>query len=387
MIERDLTEKLRQRLQKFPAVGVLGARQVGKTTLVRELLGSIAQPFVFIDAERPSDRRKIEVNPEFFLEMHRDKLVVIDEVQHLPALFPLLRAEIDEKRKSGRFLLLGSGSPELLRQSSESLAGRISYLELGPLNLLEVPADWQRLWLLGGFPEIWKESLNPSDAQEWLQAYIANLIGRDLPMMGWSARKLDLFRFISMLAFLQGQPENASELSRSLGVSQPTVKNAIDFLEHAFLIQRLPAWHTNLPKRMVKVPRLYFRDTGLLHQLLHIASIDELLAHPIAGHSFEGFIINQCKALLPTHWEMYFYRTQDGTEADIVLVKANKVRFLVEVKLGASEKVTKSMRQSMRDLQPDKLVIVGAKEANFMLDEQIQVLGPSAWVTFLSSLK
>lgn len=387
MIKRELTEKLQQRLQKFPAVGVLGARQVGKTTLVKQLLNESDIPHVFIDAERPSDRRKLEVNPEFFLELHRNQLVVIDEVQHLPSLFPLLRAEIDEYRRPGRFLLLGSGSPELLRQSSESLAGRISYLELGPLHLAELPQDWQGLWLVGGFPEIWKEALSPADAQDWLQAYLAALVGRDLPLLGLSTRKLDLYRFVSMLAYLQGQPENAAELSRSLGVSQPTIKNAIDFLEHAFLIQRLPAWHTNLPKRMVKVPRLYFRDTGLLHQILHISSLEDLLAHPMAGHSFEGFIIGQCKALLPANWEMYFYRTQDGTEADIVLVKANKVRYLIEVKLGAADKVIKSMRQSMKDLQPEKLLIVSAKETDFLLDEQIQVLGPSALVRFLRQLK
>lgn len=241
--------------------------------------------------------------------------------------------------------------------------------------------------MVGGFPEIWKEALSLADAQDWLQAYLAALVGRDLPLLGLSTRKLDLYRFVTMLAYLQGQPENASELSRSLGVSQPTIKNAIDFLEHVFLIQRLPAWHTNLPKRMLKVPRLYFRDTGLLHQILHISSLEDLLAHPLAGHSFEGFIIGQCKALLPANWEMYFYRTQDGTEADIVLVKANKVRYLIEVKLGAAEKVSKSMRQSMKDLQPEKLLIVSAKETDFLLDEQIQVLGPSALVRFLRQLK
>jgi uncharacterized protein len=374
MIHRAKTERVEQSLSIFPATAIIGARQVGKTTLVRSLLAKALSDTVYLDLERPSDLDKLQ-NAELFFRLNRDKRIVIDEVQRKPELFPLLRYEIDQDRRPGRFVLLGSSGPELLRQSSESLAGRLEYVQLGPLTMLETGHEnWEKLWLRGGFPEAYLSG-NDSQAFQWLIAFLRTLVERDLPALGLSLTNLDVSRLLTMLAHHQGQTTNASQLAKSLGVSQPTVKKAMDFLEQAFVCNRLEPWYTNAKKRIVKSPKIYVHDTGLLHSLLGIEKLDMLLGHPVSGFSFEGFIIQQLLEPLDHSCQSYFYRTQDGTECDLLITRNHEVETCVEIKLTARPTITKSMRLVMEDLKPRHFFIVVPVEADYFLADNVRVVG------------
>lgn len=373
MITRESYSELKENLEEFPSIGILGPRQVGKTTLAKSLLQEDSN-YIYLDLERPSDLAKLQ-NAELFFELNRDKRIILDEVQRMPELFPLLRSEIDAYRGNGRFVLLGSASPDLLRTSSESLAGRIVYHELNPLSLRETQGiiSPENLWLYGGFPEPALKS-NKTSTWKWYSNFIRTYIERDLPMLGLNTTSIDLNRLFTMLAHEAGQQENDSKLALALGVKSPTIKNALNYLEQAFLIRRIPAWFSNAKKRVVKAPKLYFRDTGILHSNLGIETMPQLLGHPITGFSFETFAINSIISN-PKYFghQFYYYRTQDGTECDLIAVKNNEIIEGFEFKMSSNPTVTKSMKNAIEDLDLPRLTVVTPNSGNFPIDRKIQV--------------
>ncbi len=372
MIERSLLQTLKETLEAFPVVGLLGARQVGKTTLARALAESMAIRPLFLDLERPSDLAKL-ADPEFYLGQHRDRLVVLDEIQRIPELFPVLRALVDEHRRPGRFLVLGSASAELAQQASESLAGRIRYLELGPLSLQEVGEDkLQSLWLRGGFPESFLARSAAASA-EWREAFTRTFLERDIPALGLRLPAAQLRRFWLMVAHRHGQLWNASELAASLDLSAPTVRRHLDLLVDTFMVRQLPPFHANLGKRLVKRPKVYLRDSGLLHTLLGIETLEDLLGHPVAGASWEGFVLEQALGMLPSAWKPSFYRTSGGAELDLVLERPRRKKPLgIEIKLSSAPVPSKGFWNALADLGAEGAILANVKEA-YALAPQVRV--------------
>jgi predicted AAA+ superfamily ATPase len=362
MIERRQYSALQSALAAFPVVGLVGARQVGKTTLAKQLAMGPGVDAVMLDLERPSDLAKLR-EPELYLEQHRDRLVILDEIQRLPDLFPILRALVDTDRRPGRFLLLGSASPDLIQGASESLAGRIRYLELDPLTQDEVdPSATMALWFRGGFPASF---LAPDDAgsHEWREAFVRTYLERDIPGLGLRMPAAALDRFWRMLAHSHGQLWNGSDLAASLGLSVPTVRKYLDLLQDTFMARQLQPWHGNLGKRLVKRPRVYLRDSGLLHTLLGITNPDDLLGHPSAGASWEGFVVEQVLAGIPSTWQPFFYRTSNGAELDLVLVRPGKARPLgIEIKLSRAPAPSRGFWNAITDLEAQGLVICPCTE-------------------------
>lgn len=374
MIERSLGIALRERLSFYPGVVLLGPRQVGKTTLARAIATEYPQALV-LDLERPSDRAQL-AEPELFLSQHRDRLVVLDEVQMMPDLFTHLRPEIDADRRPGRFLLLGSASGALLRQRAESLAGRVGYMELTPLLAAELPQDLstlQRLWLRGGFPLSYLAPDEPL-AFTWRQDFIQTFLQRDLPLMGIGVSADTLHRFWRMLAHLQGQLFNASQLGQSLGgASHSTTTRYLELLTDTLLVRRLEPFFPNVGKRLVKSPKIYLRDSGLLHALLGIANLADLQGHPIVGASWEGFVVEQVAAHLPQGAQLGFYRTAAGTELDIV-VESGSRRLGIEVKFSASPTVSKGFWLAKDDLRLTRALVVAPVERAYPLRDGVDVV-------------
>jgi len=385
MIPRTLIPNIVNALAYSPAVALFGARQVGKTTLVRSLLSSLGKPFVYLDLERESDVQRLET-PELFLEQHQDSCVVIDEAQRLPSLFPLVRSLIDAHRVPGRFVLLGSASPLLRRGLSESLAGRIAYFDVSPLHRLELLRNeniqnekgefrenqsLETLWLRGGFPP---SLLAVSDeiSDLWRRDFIRSYVERDLPQMlltaiasaqGGRFTTSLAMRLWRMLAHYQGSILNASELALSLGVSAPTVTRYIEILEDADMVRRLMPFHANTKKRLVKSPKIYLRDSGLLHSLADIPSLYALQGHPVLGQSWEGFVIEQISCVVSeqgrNRFETTFFRTQNGNECDMVVLKNGEPFISIEIKYSDAPRLTKGHALALEDLQtPHNYVIV-----------------------------
>lgn len=346
MIHRKLSPQIRESLAIFPAVALLGPRQVGKSTLARSIVGPTD---IYLDLERPADQARLR-DAEAYLTSVEDRLVVIDEIQRNPELFPTLRALIDGRRRPGRFLLLGSASPSLRRQAAESLAGRIEYLELAPFSLDEVGAtseNLQRLLLRGGYPESY---LAPSDkaSLRWRQAFIRTFLEQDIPQLGIRVPAAQLRRFWQMLAHLHGQLWNASQIAASLGTSPPTMRHWLDILTDTFMLRVLPPYHANLGKRLVKSPKIYLRDCGLLHALLGIDSLDNLFGHPVVGAAWEGLVVEHLIGQSSAGEQAFFYRTAAGAEMDLVLT--GKQRRAFEVKFGLAPKLGKGYHQALIDL-------------------------------------
>ena len=373
MIERQLSPLLDERLAFYPGMVLLGPRQVGKTTLARAVAARHPGALL-LDLERPADRAQL-AEPELFLAQHRDRLVVLDEVQMLPELFTHLRPEIDADRRPGRFLLLGSASGALLRQRTESLAGRVGYLELTPLLASEVAGDLeqlQHLWHRGGFP---LAHLAASDrlSYAWRQDFIQTFLQRDLPQMGVSIAADTLHRFWRMLAHLQGQLFNASQLGQSLGgASHSTAARYLGTLVDALLVRRLEPHLPNVGKRLVKSPKVYIRDSGLLHALLNIASLSDLQGHPIVGASWEGFVVEQVAAHLPEGAQLGFYRTAAGAEMDVV-VQAGRRSLAIEAKFSSAPSVTKGFWHALADLQPTRTVVVAPVQRRYPFRDGVDV--------------
>lgn len=383
MIDRLLAAEVRQRLGFYPAVAILGPRQVGKTTLAAAIAAEHPGA-VWLDLERESDRAVL-AQPELFFVGQRDRLVVLDEVQFVPGLFTALRPEIDAHRRPGRFLLLGSASGGLLRQSAESLAGRIGYVELTPLLAAELQpgaVQLQSLWLRGGFP---LSCLAPTEAASftWRQDFVRTFLQRDLPQLGVRVPAETLHRFWRMLAHLQGQLFNASQLGQSLGgVAHTTVSRYLDVLVDTMMLRRLEPHLANVGKRLVKSPKVYLRDSGLLHALLGIDSVTALQGHPIAGASWEGFVVEQIAALAPPGSQIGFYRTASGAEIDIVLTTGSR-RTGFEIKFSAAPKPAKGFWQAKQDLALDRAFVVAPVQRRYALAPDVEVLPVQALVQAL----
>jgi predicted AAA+ superfamily ATPase len=373
MIDRKHeVKKLISLLKRYRVVGIIGARQVGKTTLARSLLKHIRSASTYYDLENPEDLARL-ADPMFTLKGLKG-LVVIDEIQRFPELFPILRVLVDRPKASTRFLVLGSASPELLRQGSESLAGRIVYHELGGFSLDEVGMkNHQRLWLRGGFP---RSYLASSDAvsEEWRRGFIRTFLERDLPQMGITIRSTTMHRFWSMLSHYHGQVWNASEFGRSFGVADTTVRNYLDLLASALVVRQILPWHENISKRQVKSPKVYIADSGLLHTLLSIKTRSDLERHPKIGASWEGFVIEQVIRWMGFRKEdCFFWATHAGAELDLLVVRGRD-RLGFEVKLTSSPRVTPSMRSALSDLKLQRLYVIHSGEETFQLDRNIQAL-------------
>lgn len=374
MIHRNLQSILEQRLGQAPAVVMLGPRQVGKTTLAQAIAAQHPDALM-LDMERESDRAAAS-QPELLLPTLRGRLVVLDEVQFAPRLFPALRPEIDADRRPGRFLLLGSASGELLRQTGESLAGRVSYVELTPLLAAEVPPDLQTLqalWLRGGYPLAY---LAGSDAEslQWRQDFIRTFLQRDLPAMGVRVPAETLRRFWTMLAHLQGQLQNASQLGVALGgASHTTAVRYLDTLVDTMVVRRLQPHLANVGKRLVKSPKVYVRDSGLLHALLGLGTVADLQGHPVAGASWEGFVVEQVAARLPAGGQIGFYRTAAGAELDMV-VECGSRKVGIEIKFSAAPRPARGFWEALKDLEVTQAYIIAPVLRRYPLAEGVEVV-------------
>lgn len=359
MIKRHLQKELELQLRKFPAIALLGSRQVGKTTLAKTIGHAMKSGAIYLDLERDSDLAKLE-DAESYLEQHRDKCVIMDEIQRKPELYALLRSLIDADRRPGRFLLLGSASPEMVKGVSESLAGRIYYAQLYPFDLLEIheKASWKTHWFRGGMPDALLARTN-EDQQDWIDSFISTFIRRDLPELFDTRFSATIMKnFWTMLAHSSGTPWNAGTYARSLGVSADTVTRYLDFLEGAFVIYRLPAFFTNVKKRVVRSPKIYLQDTGILHRLLRIPDSDSLAGNPILGASWEGYVVEQVQRLKNKNIDLYFYRSQDGAECDVVLAKAHIPIACLEIKYSNAPAVSKGFYISAESLSIKKKFVI-----------------------------
>ena len=369
MIPRTrLLNRLNSALRRSPAVSLLGPRQSGKTTLARTLHTPDSENY--FDLERPTSLRRLE-DPETSLRGLRG-LVVIDEVQRRPELFPILRVLIDRPRSPARFLLLGSASPALLRQSSESLAGRIEVIETGGFSVEEVGQKHAaRLWLRGGFPRSFVATSEPR-SYTWREEFIRTFLEQDLPQLGIRIPGPQLHRFWTMLAHYHGQIWNAAEPAASLGLSQPTVRSYLNLMTSAYMIRQLQPWHENLSKRQVKAPKIYLRDSGLLHSLLGLRVRNDLLSHPKLGSSWEGFVIEQLlRAVEPD--QAYFWATHQGAELDLLLFRGSR-RVGVEIKRNDAPSLTPSMRIALDDLRLSKLWVIYPGQQRYDLNEKITAI-------------
>ena len=375
MFERHLKAQLQQELAHSPAVALLGPRQVGKTTLA--LAVAQGHPSVYLDLESERDRARL-AEPELLLPSLFDKLVILDEVHRAPALFPVLRGLIDHARRAGHrqglYLLLGSASLDLLAQSGETLAGRIAYLELAPLTLLETGAAHQdSLWLRGGFPDSFTAS-SEARSLRWRQNFIRTYLERDIPQFGPRIAAETLRRFWTMLAHHQGGLLNVAQLARNLGVDAKTAHHYIDLLCDLLLVRRLQPWHTNLGKRLVKSPKVYVRDSGLVHALLDIASLHTLLAHPVVGASWEGWVLENLLACAPPDTQASFYRSSGGAEIDILLTLPGGSLTAIEVKRSLSPKVERGFHAACDDVKPQQRWVIYPGTESFPMAHDIEAL-------------
>jgi len=373
MIERDQElDTLHRLLQRHPVVGIVGARQVGKTTLARLLVAKRKGPFSYFDLENPEDMARLE-DPMLALKGLKG-LVVIDEIQRHPDLFPVLRVLVDRPKSTTRFLVLGSASPDLLRQGSETLAGRIFYHELGGFSLDEVGTkNHMRLWLRGGLPRSYLARFH-AESDEWRRGFIRTFLERDLPQLGITIRSTTLRRFWSMLAHYHGQIWNSSEFARSFGVADTTVRNYLDLLTSALVIRQLPPWHENISKRQVKAPKVYIDDSGVLHTLLALRTLNDLEKHPKVGASWEGFVLGQIiRRLKARADDCFFWATHGGAELDLLIVRGRQ-RLGFEIKRTTSPRITPSMRSVLSDLKLKSLDVIHAGEQTFPMDKKIRAV-------------
>ena len=376
MIDRRLKPRLNFLLRHNPAVALLGPRQSGKTTLALEIARQ--QSSVYLDLEDENDRAKL-TNPSQYLEDHESDLVILDEVHRVPEIFQQLRGVIDRGRRrgkaNGRLLLLGSAAMDLLKQSGESLAGRVSYLELGPFDVLEAgAAATDTLWVRGGFP---RSYLAESDelSLQWRRDFIRTYLERDIPQFGPRIPAETLRRFWTMLAHNQAQILNAASLARGLAVDGKTVAGYLDLLVDLLVVRRLPAWHRNVGKRLVKSPKVYVRDTGIAHALLGIRDKEALLGHPVVGQTWESFIIETLITTAPDGTEAHYYRTSNGTEIDLLLTLPNRELWAIEVKRSSAPKVERGFHSACADLKPHKRFFVYAGIERFPLDKTTDAIG------------
>lgn len=385
MIKREKeTRTINQLVQTFPVVGIIGARQVGKTTLAGMVAKESTAQVTRYDLENPEDLARL-ADPMLALKELKG-LVIIDEIQMYPDLFSILRVLADRPGTDTRFLILGSASPELLRQGTESLAGRIIFHELKGLSIEEVGvANFKKLWLRGGFPLSYLGKNEPA-SMEWRRAFIKTFLERDLPQLGINIRSATMRRFWTMLAHYHGQTWNASEFSRSFGVADTTIRNYLDLLTSALVVRQLPPWHENIAKRQVKAPKIYISDSGLVHILLNINNMEDLESHPKMGATWEGFVLDQIIRIIGAYSEeCFFWATHAGAELDLMIVRGRQ-RLGFEIKRTTSPAISPSMRHAMSDLKLDRIFVVHAGETTFSLSEKIIAVAFTNILNDLSTL-
>jgi predicted AAA+ superfamily ATPase len=375
---------LKRLLRQFPVVGIIGARQVGKTTLARFFGKEIGGTAAYFDLEDPVDLARLS-DPMLALQRLKG-LVIIDEIQRMPELFPVLRVLADRPRTPARFLVLGSASPELLRQGSDSLAGRISYHDLQGFSLDEVGvSNSNRLWSRGGFPDSYL-ARSTTASVEWRRSFIRAFLERDLPQLGVGVRSTTLRRFWSMLAHYHGQTWNSSELARSFGVADTTVRNYLDVLTGALVVRQLLPWHENIGKRQVRAPKVYVADSGVLHTLLGLRTQADVEGHPKLGASWEGFVLSQVVRHIGAHPdECFFWATHAGAELDLLVVRGRR-RIGFEAKRTSSPSVTPSMRSALTDLKLDRIYIIHAGDKTFSLQRRIEAISITRLLTDVDEL-
>lgn len=389
MISRRLTKVLKDRVLQTPVVALLGSRQVGKTTLARSL--KVGKPVRYLDLERPSDIAKL-MDPELYLSRYADHLIILDEIQRMPDLFPVLRSLVDERRRAGeasaQFLILGSASPALLQQSSETLAGRISYLELCPLQLGELKNHeivMDRHWLRGGYPDGFLAA-DEAASRQWREDFLISYVERYLPQLGISATPVLLRRLCSMVAHQQGATLNLSRMAGSLGIDGKTVRHYLDLLEGLYLVRSLPPWSRNAGKRLVKSPKVYWRDSGLLHSLAGIDDLEHLLGHPLCGHSWEGYCLEQIMSLLPKSVSCSHYRTHAGAEIDLVIETPAGEVIAIEIKRTLSPTLGPGFVESSRTLRSRRGYFITPGGDSYPLSESVTVMGLREFLTQLPAL-
>lgn len=376
MIPRILESRLRRLLRTFPAVGLLGPRQVGKTTLAQTIAQNADN--LYLDLENPVDLEKL-TDARGYLQARQGRLVVLDEVQRAPGLFQVLRGVIDERirhgEQAGQFLLLGSASMELLRQSGESLAGRIAYIELSSLDIREVgPEDQDRLWARGGFPRAFLADDDEASAV-WREQFIRTYLERDVPAHGPRIPAETLRRFWTMLAHGQGGLPNAASLAGSLAVDGKTVAKYLDLMVDLLLVRRLPPFHANVRKRLVKSPKVYVRDSGIVHTLLRLDDEESVLGHPVAGMSWEGFALETLIRAAPDRTRASFYRTATGVEIDLILELPRNRLWAIEFKRGLAPKVNRGLWTAVEDLEPDRTFVVYSGDERYPMTRGVEAIG------------
>lgn len=368
MIPRQLYNILEKNLLESPVTAIIGPRQCGKTTLARQF--TTGSNIHFFDLENPADHFALE-DPIFALQQYQNELVIIDEAQRMPALFPGIRVLVDQNRKPGRFLLLGSATPDLRRQSAESLAGRITTLELTPFLNHEVSIETNnldQLWVRGGFPPSYLAKNNSSSLQ-WKIQYLRDVVERDLGLLGFNLPPERMWRFLQMLAHNHGQLWNKAQLARSLDIGATTAGRYLDAIQQTLLVRRLQPFHKNLGKRLIKSPKVYIRDTGLLHALLGLKTREQLLGHPVKGNSWEIFVIEHLASTLPLGWELAFWRTSGGGEIDLLLIAGGKVEIAIEIKAGLTPRPGRGFYQGCKDLEPTEEWVVYPGERTLSINK------------------
>ncbi|MCY4270312.1 MAG: ATP-binding protein [Gammaproteobacteria bacterium] len=390
MIRRRSLQQIRSALRRQAVVALIGPRQTGKTTLALDLAAETNS--LYLDLETRADRSKL-ADPALFLEDFENSLVMLDEIHRLPEIFQELRGLVDRGRRKGirnnRFLVLGSASIDLLRQSGESLAGRIEYVELHPLDVLEAASDQPeqtKLWVRGGFPDSFLAN-SDSDSFVYRQNFIRTYLERDIPQFGVRIPAETLERLWTMLAHSQGSPLNASRLASSLGITAPTVGSYIDLLSDLLLVRRLPPHFANVRKRLVKSPKVYVRDSGLVHALLGLADLNELSGHPVVGPSWEGFVIENLLAAAPPRTRASFYRTAAGAEVDLLLaLPGNHGLWAIEIKRGLAPSLTKGFHHARADLEPDRCFLVNSSDSHHPVSADVEAIGLLQLAALLSNL-
>jgi len=387
-IKRSFEKLLRESLLFNPVTALVGPRQCGKSTLARQVVSGRKDVLV-LDLELPSDLNRLS-EPELFLGEHSDKLICIDEIQYKPEIFPVLRSLVDMDRRPGRFLILGSASRDLIRHGGESLAGRIHYLELAPFHWQEIgmsdnglEIDFMKLWWRGGFPPALLEQ-DEQQSLRWRRDLIQDYLSRDIPQLGFAIPAPKMLRFWRMMAHYHGQVLNASKLGQALDVSHNTVRKYLDILDHTFMVRVLQPWSFNQKKRLVKSPKIYVRDSGLLHALMELDTMDNLYGHPVFGASWEGWCVEQITGCLP-EWQQYFYRTSSGEEIDLILLRGRR-RLAFEIKASKSPHLSRGFPGAIDLLKPERCwVVCPMSEQGYALRPNVSVVGISECISDLKN--
>lgn len=389
MIKRHAQTELLRLLEQFPAVAILGPRQIGKTTLAQQIAARTKPSPVYLDLENPIDLAKLD-DPGQYFQTHTDRLIILDEIQRIPGLFQVLRGVIDRRRRAGQqagqFLMLGSASRDLLKQSSESLAGRIAYKELTGLTVFEINrTNQETLWLRGGFPDS-VLARDDSASMRWRMNFISTYLERDVPQLGPRIPAVTLRRLWTMLAHNQGEQVNVSKLASGLDVSVPTVTRYIELLEDLLLVRTLRPWAGNIKKRLVKAPKVYIRDSGIAHALLHLTTRDDVLGHPVAGASWEGFALENILSVLPEGATSWFYRTAAGAEIDLVIEQGVRQRVAIEIKRSLAPSVSKGFHVGCEDLHATRRYIIYPGTERYPVSNGVTVMPLADMMTELRDI-